>query len=180
MVSIDKLCSNLIPTGKYKCQVTDIKFKASPSGESTKDMVVNYTIVDGPCAKRTLIDTIYEKSFSFRLKPFLLACKVDTAREFATSEELFRFVLSAVKGKILMVDVSSRNYNGKDYNQISDFSPLSDSTSTADEVLESFKTEAEVKGHIDGFETTGVGAEIAPTSAADQEPELDIDLTDPF
>jgi hypothetical protein len=146
MYSFDKLCSNVIPTGKYKVQVTDIKFKMGATGEATKDILVTYTIVEGPQAKKVFSDTIYEKAFGFRLMPFLTACKVDTAREFSTAEELFKYGLKEAKGKILMLDITIKPYNGKDYNNVSDFSPLPDSTVTADDVLGELKVNPTVSG----------------------------------
>lgn len=170
--SFDKICSNLIPTGKYKVQVTDIKFKSSITGEATHDLMVNYTIVDGPYAKRTLVDTIFEKSFSFRLKPFLQACKIDLAREFATAEELFRFGLTNAKNKIILIDIGVRSYNGKDYNQVTNFYPLPDSTVSATDVLDELGVSPEVKGmskeDLDSLED--LKEEVS-------EPELETDLS---
>lgn len=161
--NFNKLCSNTIPTGKYKVQVTDVKFKANSAGESAKDVVVNYTIVDGPLAKRTLMDTIFEKSFSFRLKPFLTACKVDLNREFATAEELFNYGFKEAKGKIILIDVVVKAYNGKDYNNVDTWYPLPDSSTSSDEVLKEFGTSPVMK------------AEAQPVEDEDLlEPELNI------
>lgn len=179
MFSFNQVCSNLLPVGKYKVQVTDIKFRASATGESTKDMVVNYTVVDGPYAKRTLVDTIYEKSFSFRLKPFLQACKVDMAREFATAEELYRYGLTEAKGKTIMIDVGTKAYNGKEYNQVAQFYPLPDSSTTAEEVLDAIGVEPTVKASA--TVTDVVEEEML---VPDGEPQLNIpdddDLDNPF
>jgi len=146
--SFNDLCSNLIPAGRVKAQVTDIKFKVSPTGEASNDIVVNYTIAEGPSAKRTLVDTLYEKAASFRLKPFLIACKIDMNRQFATKEELYQFGLKEAKGKIIMIDIGVKTYNGKQYNEVTNYYPLPDSSTTADEALEEFGA-TEVKSKID-------------------------------
>ena len=52
--SFNKICSNVIPEGTYKVQVTDVKFKTSSTGETSNDLVVHLTIVDGACAKRVV------------------------------------------------------------------------------------------------------------------------------
>lgn len=169
--NFDKLCSNLIPTGKYKAQVTDVKFKTNSLGECSKDIAVIYTIVEGAYAKKTIADTIYEKAFSFRLKPFLVACKVDTAREFPTAEEMFKFGLKEAKNKIVTIDIGVRAYNGKDYNQVTNVYPLAGSTVTAEDVAADFGDIPDLGGTSagsSGFET------IEPVKA--DEPSLDIDL----
>lgn len=174
MINFDKLCSNLIPDGRVKAQVTDVKFKVNALGESSSDMVVTYTIVDGPYAKRVITDTIYEKAFSFRLKPFLVACKVDTAREFETKEELYKFGLAAAKGQILYLDLGHRTYGGKDYQEVKDFIPLEDSTTSAEDVLASFGTSAEAKG--DSITEPAVEAPADEGTPLSNEPELDVDI----
>lgn len=171
--SFKTLCSNLIPVGKYKVQVTDMKFAAGGS----KSILVTLTIVEGPYAKRVHIETIPEKAYSFRLMPVLKACKVDIDREFATAEELYKFGFASAKGKTIVIDMGIRTYNGQEYNNVTDFSPLPDSTVSADEVAASFGEKPEVKGNsLDGMveEETNIPAN---TSAAD-EPALDIDLDD--
>jgi len=173
-VSFKTLCSNLIPVGKYKAQVTDMKFAAGGS----KSILVTLTIVEGPYAKRVHIETIPEKAYSFRLMPVLKACKVDVDREFATAEELYKFGFASAKGKTVVIDMGIRTYNGQEYNNITDFSPLPDSTVSADEVAASFGENPEVKGNsLDGMveEEITVPANTAPAA---EEPELDIDLSD--
>ena len=171
------LCSNLIPVGKYKAVVTDMKFAAGGS----KSILVTLTISEGPYAKRVHQETIPEKAYSFRLMPVLKACKVDVDREFATAEELFKFGFAAAKGKTVIIDIGVRTYNGQEYNNVNDFSPLPDSTVSAEEVAESFGENPEVKGTVlDGMvkeednvpdldQTEGLGTE---------EPTLDINLDD--
>ena len=171
--SFKTLCSNLIPVGKYKAQVTDMKFAAGGS----KSILVTLTIVEGPYAKRVHIETIPEKAYSFRLMPVLKACKVDVDREFATAEELYKFGFASAKGKTVIIDMGIRTYNGQEYNNVTDFSPLPDSTVSADEVAASFGEKPEVKGNsLDGMveEETNIPSD-APAA---EEPELDIDLTD--
>ena len=171
--SFKTLCSNLIPVGKYKAQVTDMKFAAGGS----KSILVTLTIVEGPYAKRVHIETIPEKAYSFRLMPVLKACKVDVDREFATAEELYKFGFASAKGKTIIINMGIRTYNGQEYNNVTDFSPLPDSTVSADDVAISFGENPEVKGNsLDNiFEEETV---IHNDKPASDEPELDIDLTD--
>lgn len=171
--SFKTVCSNLIPVGKYKAQVTDMKFAAGGS----RSVLVTLTIAEGPYAKRVHIETIPEKAYSFRLMPVLKACKVDVDREFATAEELFKFGFAAAKGKTVIIGMGIRTYNGQEYNNVTDFSPLPDSTVSADEVAASFGEDPEVKGNsLDDMveEETNIISDVPGTD----EPELDIDLTD--
>lgn len=171
--SFKTLCSNLIPVGKYKAQVTDMKFAAGGS----KSILVTLTIVEGPYAKRVHIETIPEKAYSFRLMPVLKACKVDVDREFATAEELYKFGFASAKGKTVIIDMGIRTYNGQEYNNVTDFSPLPDSTVSADEVAASFGEKPEVKGNsLDGMVEEEIN--IPSDAPAAEEPELDIDLSD--
>jgi len=171
--SFKTLCSNLIPIGKYKAQVTDMKFAAGGS----KSILVTLTIVEGPYAKRVHIETIPEKAYSFRLMPVLKACKVDVDREFATAEELYKFGFASAKGKTVIIDMGIRTYNGQEYNNVTDFSPLPDSTVSADEVAASFGEKPEVKGNsLDGMVEEEIN--IPSDAPAGEEPELDIDLSD--
>ena len=173
--SFRKLCSNLIPTGKYKAQITDVKFKTNSLGECSKDILVVYTIIEGEYAKKTVMDTIYEKAYDFRLMPFLTACKVDVNREFATAEEMFKFGLKEAKNKIVMIDISVKTYNGKDYNNITNIYPIAGSTVTAEDVAADFGDIPDLAGNtlVIPEEKTSVFAE--PAMKAD-EPALDIDL----
>ena len=172
--SFKNVCSNLIPVGKYKAQVTDIKFAAGGS----KNILVTLTIAEGPYAKRVHIENIPEKAYSFRLMPFLKACKVDIDREFATAEELYKFGFASAKGKIIVIDMGIRTYNGQDYNNVTDFSPIADSTVSADAVTEAFGTTPEVKGNS----IEGMVEEETNSPDLDDEPSLDInlDIDNPF
>lgn len=143
--SFNKLCSNVLPKGTYKVIVDNINFKTSGTGALSNDMVVHYTVAEGPYAKRPLNETISEKAFSFKLKPFLKATGVDLNKEFATASELYNYGIKAAKGKILMVDVDIRNYNGTDYNQIKDYKPLPTSITSSEEVLAEFETSPELQ-----------------------------------
>jgi hypothetical protein len=169
--SFKSVCSNLIPVGKYKVQVTDMKFAAGGS----KNILVTLTILEGPYAKRVHIETIPEKAYSFRLMPVLKACKVDVDREFATAEELYKFGFASAKGKTIMIDMGIRTYNGQEYNNVSDFSPLPDSTVSTSDVAKLFDEDPEVKSTTFADSSTKIEAATAP---ANDEPELDIDLSD--
>ena len=61
--SFNKVCSNTIPKGTYKAQITDIKFKTSSASETSYDMEVKYTIAEGTFAKRVITDFMSEKAF---------------------------------------------------------------------------------------------------------------------
>lgn len=135
-----KVLSNVLPVGTYKVIVTSINFKTSSTGVATNDMVVHYTVADGPYAKRTLTETISEKAFSFKLKPFLKAVGADMDREFATAAELYNYGIKASQGKTIMVDVGIRVYNGTEYNQINDYKPLPGSVTSSEDVLAEFET----------------------------------------
>lgn len=142
--SFDKVCTNVVPKGTYKAQIADITFKTSATGETSNDMVIRYLITEGECAKRTVIDTIYEKAFSFRLKPFLKAAGVDTAREFDTARELYNYGVREAKGKTVMITVGTREYNGNTYNQIDSVAPMPSSTTSAEDVMKEFEMSPEV------------------------------------
>lgn len=168
-MNFKSLCSNLIPIAKYKAIVTDMKFAAGGS----HSILVTLTIAEGPYAKRVHTETIPEKAYSFRLMPLLKACKVDVDREFKTNEELFKFGFASAKGKTIMIDMGIRNYNGTDYNNVTEFAPLPDSTSSAEEVVEAFGEAPEVKGDA----LADIVPEVTEPVAQD-EPSLDVDLTD--
>lgn len=171
MYSFNKVCSNIIPVGSYKAQITDIKFKTSGTGVEGYDMQVTYTISEGPYAKRVLIDTIYEKAFSFRLMPFLKACGIDTAREFATAKELYNYGVKEALNKFVLIEVNTREYNGNTYNNIKSISPIPGSTTTPEDVLNEFNVEdVDVKVMPTG------PAPTADAVVADTEPTFDVDL----
>lgn len=168
--SFKSVCSNLIPVGKYKAQVTDMKFAAGGS----RNILVTLTIVEGPYAKRVHTETISEKAYSFRLMPILKACKVDIDREFATAEELYKFGFASAKGKTIVIGMGIRAYNGQEYNNVTDFTPLADSTISAEDVMASFGETPEVKSNsLEGFVEEETSMPYTPT-----EPSLDISLDD--
>jgi hypothetical protein len=133
--SFNSVCSNVVPKGTYVVVIEDIKFKVSSSGTTTNDMVVKYVITEGPYAKRVISETISEKAFAFKLKPFLKAAGVDTAKEFKTAEELYNYGITASKGKKIMVTLGIRYYNGNEYNQVDAYAALPGSTTTAEDVV---------------------------------------------
>lgn len=136
--SFKKVCSNVIPVGTYKAQITDIRFKESGDKSTHFNMEVHYSISDGPYAKRTIIDTIYEKAFAFRLKPFLTAIGADLNREFETARELYDYGIRQAKGKFVMLEVGIRTYNGNEYNEVKGWAPIPSSSTTADDVMAEF------------------------------------------
>src|SRR5574344_1056464 len=184
MVSFNDICSSVIPAGTYKVQLVDIKFKTSSTGAASNDLVCKYMILEGPQAKKSVMDTIYEKAFSFRLKPFLKAAGVDTAKEFSNAKELYSYGIKASKGKIFNIELGIRKYNGNDYNQVNAFIPLPSSTSTAKDVSEIFGLEEEEvapdkKTVVDIPDISTATSE--KEEATDEAPSVDItDLDAPF
>lgn len=142
--SFNKVCSNVVPKGTYKAQITDIKFKTSSSSETSYDMEVRYAISEGTYAKRTLVDFISEKAFSFRLKPFLTAIGADLNREFSSIKELYEYGISTAKNKFVMIEVGTRTYNGNEYNNIVTWAPLPGSSTSIDDVLNEFESSPEL------------------------------------
>lgn len=158
--SFDKVCTNVVPKGTYKAQIADVTFKTSSTGETSNDMVVRYVITEGEYAKRTVIDTIYEKAFSFRLKPFLKAAGIDTAREFETAKELYNYGIREAKGKSVMLTVGTREYNGNTYNQVDSVAPLPSSTTSMDDVMKEFDMSPEVMPHKPTIENLEVNENV--------------------
>lgn len=142
--SFNKVCSNVVPKGTYKAQITDIKFKTSSSSETSYDMEVRYAISEGAYAKRTLVDFMSEKAFSFRLKPFLTAIGADLNREFSSIKELYEYGISTAKNKFVMIEVGTRTYNGNEYNNIVTWAPLPGSSTSIDDVLNEFDSSPEL------------------------------------
>ena len=144
-------------------QISDINFKES--GDSKYNMTVHYVVADGAYAKRTVVDTIYEKAFSFRLKPFLMALGIDFAREFETAKELYEYGIRTAKGKFLMVEIGIRTYNGNEYNEVKTWAPLPSSTTSAEDVMAEFETSPDTipkTPHIDDLPQTSDEEEFAP------------------
>jgi hypothetical protein len=142
--SFNKVCTNTIPEGTYKAQVTDIKFKTSSTTDEKYDMNITLTIAEGAFAKRTIIDFMSEKAFSFRLKPFLTALGLDLNREFDTARELYEWGIKEAKGKFLMITVGTRTYQGNEYNNVTGFAPLPGSTTSMEDVLNEFGASPEL------------------------------------
>lgn len=183
--SFNKYCSDVLPTGKYKAVVTAAKFRMGADGGATKDITITYTVAEGPYAKRVFSDTLFEKAHSFRLRPFLQACQVDVSREFNSMDEMFQYGLKEVIGKTIMVDVSIRTYNGREYNNVDGWSALPGSTTSVNDVLAEFGEEPVVKATPISEAAPGTQAPVraakaeaaAPTEAAN-EPNLVVDVTD--
>lgn len=172
--SFKNLCRNTIPAGTYKAQVSEIKFKAND--KSNYNLEVHYTITDGAYAKRTLIDTIFEGSFAFRLKPFLTACAIDLDREFDTADEMYRYAILNGKGKIVMLEIGVRTYNGNEYNEVKSWAPIPSSTTSFEEVAEEFEMSPDLMPktpHIDDIAG-------ATQMSIDDMPALDINDSDVF
>lgn len=166
--SFNKVCSNVIPKGNYKAQITDIKFKTSASSETSYDMEVKYTIAEGTYAKRVLTDFMSEKAFSFRLKPFLTAIGADLNREFSSMRELYEYGIATAKDKFVMIEVGTRTYNGNEYNNIVTWAPLPGSSTSVEDVLNEFDTSPELTPDKPTV------ADIPDISADDAEPMAEV------
>lgn len=140
--SFNKLTNNIVPKGTYKAVIREVSFKTSASGETRNDLVVRLSITEGTYDKKNLMDTIYEKAFSFRLKPLLVACNVDLNREFTTTKELYEYGIKNIQGKTVMIEVGVRTYNGQEYNEIKNYMKLPASTVGVEDVLKEFDTAA--------------------------------------
>lgn len=185
--SFNRYCSDNLPAGKYKAVVTAAKFRMGADGGATKDIAVTYTVAEGTYAKRVFSDTIFEKAHSFRLRPFLQACGVDISREFNSMEEMFQYGMKEVVGKTIMVDVSIRTYNGREYNNVDGWSALPGSTTGVDDVLAEFGEDPTVKAETsvttndpkaEAKLKAAKKAEAAPTAEAPAEPKLSFDVAE--
>lgn len=172
--SFNKLLVSLVPNGTYKAEVSKVEFVQSKNNAEQYNCKITLTIKEGTYAKRTVLDTI-STAYISKFKQFLQAAKVDLNKEFSTINELFNAGVKAATSKELMIKVSSKTYNGNDYNQVDEYTPISGSTTTAAEVLKEFtlNSEPEVKPEITVTEVEKP-AEAAPV--ADAEPQIDIDL----
>ena len=142
--SFNNVCRNTLPAGTYEVQISEVKIKGKPEQGVNYNLEVHYTVTKGAYAKRTLIDTIFEKSFSFRLKPFLGAVGVDFNREFDTAAELYEYGAKMAKGKCIIVEVGERTYNGNVYNEVKTWAPLPSSTTSVEDVMAEFATNPNV------------------------------------
>lgn len=142
--SFNNVCRNTLPAGTYEVQISEVKIKGKPEQGVNYNLEVHYTVTKGAYAKRTLIDTIFEKSFSFRLKPFLSAIGIDFNREFDTTKELYEYGAKMAKGKTILVDVGERTYNGNVYNEVKSWSPMPSSTTSVEDVISEFATNPDV------------------------------------
>ena len=142
--SFNNVCRNTLPAGTYEVQVSEVKIKGKPEQGVNYNLEVHYTVTKGAYAKRTLIDTIFEKSFSFRLKPFLGAVGIDFNREFDTAKELYEYGAKMAKGKTILVEVGERTYNGNVYNEVKSWSPMPSSTTSVEDVISEFATNPDV------------------------------------
>lgn len=136
--SFKNLTSNVLPAGIYQVIIDDIKFKTSASGESSQNLVIVFKVTKGPHTNRTLVHTIYEKAFSFRLGGFLRAAEVDMNKEFPSVQDLYEYGIKSAKGKQLNIEVTIRPYNGVDYNDVAKFIPLTSSSTTAKDIANAF------------------------------------------
>ena len=137
------ICSNLLPGGTYKVVIDSVDFQIGAGGVKTKNLQVRGVISGGTFDKRTFSDVISEKAFSFRLQPFVTAIGGDMNREFATEAEMFTYLFKIAKGKTVMATLEIRTYNGKEYNNVKDYTPLPSSTVSTEDVLKDFGIEAE-------------------------------------
>jgi len=179
--SFNKLLVSLVPNGTYKAEVSKVEFVQSKNNAEQYNCRVTLTIKEGTYAKRTVLDTI-STAYISRFKQFLQSAKVDLNKEYSTINELFNAGAKAATGKELMIKVSSKTYNGNDYNQVDEYTPIPGSTTTAAEVLKEFTLDsAEVKPEVTpevAVNVTTEPSEVAAVNAPveDVEPQIDIDL----
>lgn len=138
--SFNNVCRNTLPAGTYEVQINEVKIKCDPAKGVMNNLEVHYVVSKGSYAKRTLVDTIHEKAFSFRLKPFLTAVGVDFNREFDTAKEMYEYCAAIAKGKTILVEVGERTYNGNVYNEVKSWSPMPSSTTSVEDVMSEFNT----------------------------------------
>ena len=174
--SFNKLLVSLVPNGTYKAEVSKVEFVQSKNNAEQYNCKVTLAIKEGTYAKRTVLDTI-STAYISRFKQFLQAAKVDLNKEYSTINELFNAGVKGATGKELMIKVSSKTYNGNDYNQIDEYTPIPGSTTTAAEVLKEFTLEAkpEVAPEVK-VEVAEQPVEAVAEPVEDTEPQIDIDL----
>ena len=177
--SFKKLLVTLIPNGTYKATVSKMEFVQSTTNPANYNCKVTLTIAEGTYAKRTILDTI-STAYSSKLSKFLTATGVDMNKEYDSMEELYKAGIKAAKDKEVMIKVSSKSYQGNDYNQIDEYNPIPGSTTSAADVLKEFGTAPDLKPQLDT--EVEVTVEEAPKAVnadapvADNEPIIDVDL----
>lgn len=132
------ICSNLLPAGTYKVIIESVDFRTGIGGAKTKDLQIRGVISGGTCDRRSFSDIINEKAFNFRLQPFVTAIGMDMSREFTTETEMFTYLFKQAKGKVVMATVEIKTYNGKEYNNVKDYTSLPSSTVSAKDVVDDF------------------------------------------
>lgn len=128
---------NLLPVGNYKAVVQEIKFKDATGAK--KDIMISLRFTEGKYAGRTMMDTIYEGAFGFRLKPFLGAVGVDLNKTYTTAAELYAYVLGYAKDKEVMVEIGTRTYQEREFNEIKKYTAIPGSVTSVDAVIENLK-----------------------------------------
>lgn len=129
--------------GRYRMNISDIKRKTSGTEADEFDLMVIYRCTEGPMKGKTIPDTMYRKSFGFRLLPFLTALGLDTNREFSTVDALMDYGIKAAIGREVYVDLQNREYNGNKYNDIKTWAAVPTSVSTTADVLAEFNIKEE-------------------------------------
>lgn len=165
------IVGSVFKAGVYKVKVTKVAPKTSGTQAGSNDLVVTYEFLDGVYKGRTYTNTIYEKAFSFRLEGFLLAAQIDMNKEFNTTAELFAYGIKEAVGKEMMLELSVRTYQGKEYNDIAKWVPTATSTTSADEVANLFAEETTVAKPVPT-------PAVAPEAPAPVEADLFADITD--
>lgn len=169
------IIGSVFKAGVYKVKVVSVTPKTSGTQAGSSDLVVKYEFLDGLYKGRIYTNTIYEKAFSFRLEPFLVAAKIDMNKEFNTTAELFAYGIKEAVNKEMMIEMTVRTYQGKELNDIAKWIPTASSTTSADEVANLFATEPTVE------ETKPVEApkvETTAESAGDVSSDIFAGITD--
>ena len=89
------------------------------------------------------------------------------SREFTTEAEMFTYLFKQAKGKIVMATVEIKTYNGKEYNNVKDYTALPSSTVSAKDVVEDFDIPVETALNTPASKLDPAGNDFPTVSATD-------------
>jgi len=173
--SFGKLLVTLVPNGTYKAEVSKMEFTQSKTNAEQYNCKVTLVIKEGTYAKRTILDTI-STAYISKFKSILTAVGVDLNKEYATMDEMYKAGAKQAVGKEIMIKVSSKTYNGNDYNQVDDYSPIPGSTTSAAEVLKDFNLDETPNLKPEIKDVKVEEKPVAEASDTIEAPSIDIDL----
>lgn len=137
--TLKKLGSRVYPKGTYNVVVDSVKIKENRKDASLKDLMVVFKITDGTHKDKTIVETIYNGAFEFRLAPFAKAIDADLEREFSSMDELLEYVAEKAQGTALTIDLIITSYNGNEYNSVHNFIKGNKSVTSEEEVTKAFE-----------------------------------------